>query len=68
MSESRSPFRGLFLTLVPILAILAVASGIRVVPQGHRGAVVRLGTLRPDLLPPGMHWVPPWPISEVRSS
>ncbi len=49
-----------------LLAGIVVAAGVRFVPQGHRGAVLRLGLLRPELLPPGMHWIAPWPIGEVR--
>jgi|GEM_PF-5723628 len=52
-----------FLTLAIFGIVMA---GVRFVPRGHRGAVLRLGLLRPELLQPGMQWVAPWPISEVR--
>lgn len=58
--------RKLWLPLALLLAIGIVAAGIRVVPRGHRGAVLRFGAYRPDLLAPGMHWVPPWPVGGVR--
>jgi membrane protease subunit HflK len=55
-----------FLVISVALAAFIFA-GFRVVPQGNRGAVLRFGSVRPDLLTPGMHWVMPWPIGEVRN-
>lgn len=67
ISMHRPGWRTLTFAAVFLSVAAGVAAGLRVVPQGHRGAVVRLGTLRPELLAPGMHWVPPWPVAEVRA-
>jgi regulator of protease activity HflC (stomatin/prohibitin superfamily) len=62
----RSVRRIVLLSLGFSALAVAVAAGFHQVPQGHRGAVVRFGVLRPGLLNPGLHWSAPWPFGEIR--
>ena len=51
------------LTVSVITAVLA--SGLKRVPQGHRGVVIQFGAVHPAPLGPGLHFVAPWPVARV---
>ena len=58
-------FEMVLILLSGITATLIYASSWRV-PPGHRGVLVLFGAIRPELIPPGLHFAPPWPLGLVR--
>lgn len=59
----RRTARALFVTS---LIITVFYNSLWRVPQGHRGVVLQFGAIRPEPLKPGLHLLPPRPMSEVR--
>lgn len=60
-----SRFEMVLILLSGVTVTLIYASSWRV-PPGHRGVLVLFGAIRPELIPPGLHFAPPWPLGLVR--
>ncbi|GAA4562191.1 slipin family protein [Planotetraspora kaengkrachanensis] len=48
-----------FVVILVVLALIAVARGVRVVQQFETGIIFRLGRIRPDVRGPGLHLIIP---------
>jgi len=64
MISRKLKYRVLLATATMLISAI-VLMGLWRVPQGHRGVVVRFGAIRPEPLRPGLHFVPPAPMSHV---